>query len=160
MARKQTFSAQTIIKIVIFGVLIGAIVWSVFGQKETNDIDQNYGTDLSPSTSVLQQQVIDTLNQKINSEAQINDNDLEVSGNQASMEIKLSALIRASTADIDPTDDQLVQFYYNHSNDYTSDARSPLTRLYPELKKCERKAIILISKLRLITHLGSALPVS
>ena len=123
MARKQTSSAQTIIKIVIFGVLIGAIVWSVFGQKETNDIDQNYGTDLSPSTSVLQQQVIDTLNQKINSEAQINDNDPEVSGNQASMEIKLSALIRASTADIDPTDDQLVQFYYNHSNDYTSDAR-------------------------------------
>jgi hypothetical protein len=123
MARKQTFSAQTTIKIAIFGVLIGAIVWSVFGQKETSDIDQNYGADLSPSTSVLQQQVIDTLNQKINSEAQINENDPEVSGNQASMEIKLSALIRASTADIDPTDNQLVQFYYNHSSDYTSDAR-------------------------------------
>ena len=123
MARTQTISAQTTIKIAIFGVLIGAIVWSVFGQKETSDIDQNYGTDLSPSTSVLQQQVIDTLNQKINSEAQINENDPEVSGNQASMEIKLSALIRASTADIDPTDNQLVQFYYSHSSDYTSDAR-------------------------------------
>ena len=68
---QQTFSAQTIIKIVIFGVLIGAIVWSVFGQKETNDIDQNYGTDLSPSTSVLKQQVIDILNQKINSELRL-----------------------------------------------------------------------------------------
>jgi hypothetical protein len=123
MARKQTFSAQSIIKIAIFGVLIGAIVWSVFGRKEAGDVDPNYGTGLSPSTSVLQQQVIDTLNQKINSEAQINKNNLEVSGNQASMEIKLSALIRASTADIDPTDNQLVQFYYNHSSDYTSDAR-------------------------------------
>ena len=123
MARKQTISAQTLIKIAICGVLIGAIVWSVFGRKEAGDVDPNYGTGLSLSTSALQQQVIDTLNQKINSEAQINENDLEVSGNQASMEIKLSALIRASTADIDPTDNQLVQFYYSHSSDYTSDAR-------------------------------------
>jgi hypothetical protein len=123
MAQKQTFSAPTIIKIAIFGVLLSAIIWSVFGQQETGDIDQNYGTDLSPNTATLQQQVINTLNQKINNEAQIDDNDIEVSGNQASMEIKLSALIRASTADIEPTYDQLVQFYYNHSSDYTSDAR-------------------------------------
>lgn len=89
----------------------------------TNDSDQDYAVDLSPSSPALQQKVIDTLNQKINEEAEASDEDLDLSGNQLSMEIKLSALIRASTVNIDPTDEQLNNFYSDNSNNYTSDAR-------------------------------------
>ena len=54
---------------------------------------------------------------------QSSDEELDLSGNQLSMEIKLSALIRASTVNIDPTEEQLEEFYLNNSNNYTSDAR-------------------------------------
>ena len=122
MAQSPSFP-KTIGYIAIAVALTAAIFGYILKYQGTNDSDQDYAVDLSPSSPVLQQKVIDTLNQKINEEVDASNEELDLSGNQLSMEIKLSALIRASTANIDPTDEQLNNFYSDNSNNYTSDAR-------------------------------------
>ena len=122
MAQSPSFP-RTIGYIAIAVALTAAIFGYILKYQGTNDSDQDYAVDLSPSSPALQQKVIDTLNQKINEEVDASNEELDLSGNQLSMEIKLSALIRASTANIDPTDEQLNNFYSDNSNNYTSDAR-------------------------------------
>lgn len=122
MAQSPSFP-KTIGYIAIAVALTAAIFGYILKYQGTNDSDQDYAVDLSPSSPALQQKVIDTLNQKINEEVDASNEELDLSGNQLSMEIKLSALIRASTANIDPTDEQLNNFYSDNSNNYTSDAR-------------------------------------
>ena len=122
MAQSPSFP-RTIGYIAITVALTAAIFGYILKYQGTNDSDQDYAVDLSPSSPALQQKVIDTLNQKINEEVDASNEELDLSGNQLSMEIKLSALIRASTANIDPTDEQLNNFYSDNSNNYTSDAR-------------------------------------
>ena len=122
MAQSPPFP-RTIGYIAIAVALTAAIFGYILKYQGTNDSDQDYAVDLSPSSPALQQKVIDTRKQKINEEAEASDEDLDLSGNQLSMEIKLSAVIRASTANIDPTDEQLNNFYSDNSNNYTSDAR-------------------------------------
>ena len=123
MARKPPLFPQTMIYIAITVALIASVVGYILRYQESNDSDPVYALDLSPSSPALQQKVTDTLTQKMNEDTKTNDDDLEFSGHQQSMEIKLSALIRASTENIDPTDKQLDKFFTNHSQHYTSDAQ-------------------------------------
>ena len=120
---QPSITPRNIIYTAIMVVFIVAVFEYILRHQETEDNNQGYSLDLSPSSPALHQKVIDTLNQKITEEVQSSDEELDLSGNQLSMEIKLSALIRASTVNIDPTEEQLEEFYLNNSNNYTSDAR-------------------------------------
>ena len=119
----SSITPRNIIYTAIMVAFIVAVFEYILRHQETEDNNQGYSLDLSPSSPALHQKVIDTLNQKITEEVQSIDEELDLSGNQLSMEIKLSALIRASTVNIDPTEEQLEEFYLNNSNNYTSDAR-------------------------------------
>ena len=112
MARKPSLFPKAIIYIAITMALIASVVGYILRYQESNDSDPVYALNLSPSSPALQQKVTDTLTQKMNEGTKTNDDDLEFSGHQQSMEIKLSALIRASTENIDPTDKQLDKFFY------------------------------------------------
>ena len=120
---QPSITPRNIIYTAIMVAFIVAVFEYILRHQETEDNNQGYSRDLSPSSPALHQKVIDTLNQKITEEVQSSDEGLDLSGNQLSMEIKLSALIRASTVNIDPTEEQLEEFYLNNSNNYTSDAR-------------------------------------
>ena len=120
---QPSITPRNIIYTAIMVAFIVAVFEYILRHQETEDNNQGYSLDLSPSSPALHQKVIDTLNQKITEAVQSSDEELDLSGNQLSMEIKLSALIRASTVNIDPTEEQLEEFYLNNSNNYTSDAR-------------------------------------
>jgi len=75
MARKPSLFPQTMIYIAITVALIASVVGYILRYQEPNDSDPVYALDLSPSSPALQQKVTDTLTQKINENAQTNDDD-------------------------------------------------------------------------------------